>query len=86
MLCTRCGQETLPPRWLDELDPEAREYAETFEPDAITCDTCLVADRAPQGEALPLFTPAPAQLPGQTTFGPPMDVNPNVGAWPNWHR
>jgi hypothetical protein len=29
------------------------------------CDPCRRLDRAPQGEAVRLFTPAPAQLPGQ---------------------
>jgi hypothetical protein len=29
------------------------------------CDTCRDLARAPQGEAVRLFTPAPAQLPGQ---------------------
>jgi hypothetical protein len=29
------------------------------------CDACQRADRAPQGEAVRLFNPAPAQLPGQ---------------------
>jgi hypothetical protein len=29
------------------------------------CDACRDLARAPQGEAVRLFTPAPAQLPGQ---------------------
>jgi hypothetical protein len=29
------------------------------------CAACVQSDRAPQGEAVRLFTPAPAQLPGQ---------------------
>jgi hypothetical protein len=33
------------------------------------CDACREADRAPQGEAVRLFTPAPAEMPGQTGFG-----------------
>lgn len=30
----------------------------------------------PQGEALPLFTPAPAQMPGQTMMGEPYRETP----------
>jgi hypothetical protein len=30
------------------------------------CDACRASDRAPQGEAVRLFTPAPATMPGQT--------------------
>jgi hypothetical protein len=29
------------------------------------CEICRAAERQPQGEAVRLFTPAPAQLPGQ---------------------
>jgi hypothetical protein len=32
---------------------------------AARCDACRDLTRAPQGEAVRLFTPAPAQLPGQ---------------------
>jgi DnaJ-class molecular chaperone len=30
------------------------------------CDTCRALERAPQGESLALFTPAPAMMAGQT--------------------
>jgi hypothetical protein len=30
------------------------------------CDSCREREREPQGEAVRLFTPAPAQMPGQT--------------------
>jgi hypothetical protein len=33
------------------------------------CRACREADRAPQGEAVRLFEPAPATMPGQTGFG-----------------
>jgi hypothetical protein len=33
------------------------------------CDACRALERQPQGEAVRLFTPAPAQMPGQTVFG-----------------
>ena len=29
------------------------------------CDSCRAADRQPQGEAVRLFAPAPAVMPGQ---------------------
>lgn len=32
------------------------------------CQTCRKLDRAPQGEAVRLFQPAPTQLPGQLTI------------------
>lgn len=32
------------------------------------CATCRAVDREPQGEAVRLFTPAPAQMPGQTAL------------------
>jgi predicted amidophosphoribosyltransferase len=31
----------------------------------VVCDTCRDSDRTPQGEALALFTPAPAVMAGQ---------------------
>jgi hypothetical protein len=33
------------------------------------CATCRAVDHEPQGEAVRLFTPAPAQMPGQLGFG-----------------
>jgi hypothetical protein len=33
------------------------------------CAACVQSDREPQGEAVRLFTPAPASMPGQTGFG-----------------
>jgi hypothetical protein len=32
------------------------------------CATCRKLERAPQGEAVRLFTPAPNQMPGQLSF------------------
>lgn len=56
--CARCGQSAL----------EGRTVA--YAPgEGFVCNVCLAADRAPQGEAVRLFTPAPAQLPGQTMMG-----------------
>lgn len=36
--------------------------------DEKVCDACRAAERAPQGEAVRLFAPAPAVMPGQTGF------------------
>jgi hypothetical protein len=33
------------------------------------CESCRDRERQPQGEAVRLFTPAPAQMPGQLGFG-----------------
>jgi hypothetical protein len=51
--CLRCGQRPAP-------------IIETrCGPFCGYCDACRDLARAPQGEAVRLFTPAPAQLPGQ---------------------
>jgi hypothetical protein len=34
------------------------------------CNACQQQDRAPQGETVRLFEPAPVQMPGQIPFGP----------------
>jgi hypothetical protein len=54
--CPRCHQ-------IMALDPR---------PDApwisVVCETCRAIERAPQGEAVRLFAPAPNQITGQLTF------------------
>lgn len=50
--CDRCGQLT------------AYDAAEAFSGPAL-CPKCTKLDRAPQGEAVRLFEPAPAQITGQ---------------------
>lgn len=60
--CQRCGQARIPAR-LVEPTPCGGVY--TVPP---YCDQCAAQDRAPQGETVRLFEPAPTQLPGQTFF------------------
>jgi hypothetical protein len=51
-ICERCGQ-------LNGREPE--------HPDAIVvCDPCRDLERAPQGETVKLFEPAPAVMSGQS--------------------
>jgi hypothetical protein len=52
-------------------------YARTFG----ECAKCREADRAPQGEAVRLFTPAPAQLPGQEFFAVDVEPMPSRYRW-----
>jgi hypothetical protein len=59
--CERCGQSCIthyPDGWSVPMDRTG----------AIVCDSCRERDRQPQGEAVRLFTPAPAQMPGQTVL------------------
>jgi hypothetical protein len=51
--CDRCGQ-------LMRYDAGEHFYSDAL------CGPCLERDRAPQGEAMALFTPAPATMAGQT--------------------
>ena len=51
--CDRCGQ-------LTAYVPDVHFYED------VVCGSCREAERAPQGEALSLFTPAPTQMAGQT--------------------
>jgi hypothetical protein len=57
--CTECRQTTIPPRLVESTD---RGGIYTV---PARCERCRDLARAPQGEAVRLFTPAPAQLPGQ---------------------
>jgi hypothetical protein len=58
--CPRCGQTVASDR-----DPLL--FVVNHVP--MVCDSCRERDREPQGETVRLFTPAPAQMPGQTVFG-----------------
>lgn len=63
--CPRCGQADV------IAAAHAAIYAETGSPIArglsrgAVCAPCRTRDRAPQGETVPLFNPAPAGIPGQ---------------------
>jgi hypothetical protein len=60
--CERCGQSCItvrPDGWSVPMDRTG----------AIVCELCRERDRQPQGEAVRLFTPAPAVMPGQLGFG-----------------
>jgi hypothetical protein len=51
--CCQCGQESA--------------FAPSFAfPASVVCEHCRAVQRAPQGEAMSLFTPAPATMAGQT--------------------
>lgn len=67
--CHRCGAQSVAyysEGALRGADAEnARRVAAGREPFARVCDSCRALDRAPQGEAVRLFIPAPAQTPGQ---------------------
>jgi hypothetical protein len=56
-VCVRCWQDCAFP--IQELDLSKP-------PVPHVCDACRALDRAPQGEAMNLFTPAPTQMAGQT--------------------
>jgi hypothetical protein len=50
-------------------NPGPHDVPTTRETDALWRSQHLAALREPQGEAMALFTPAPAQIPGQLTIG-----------------
>lgn len=54
-LCSRCHQFTVPGQDLKQHPADA----------PLVCDTCRAVEREPQGEAVQLFTPAPAVMRGQ---------------------
>lgn len=49
--------------------------------DVATCDTCRKLERAPQGERVRLFEPAPEQLPGQEFFALEAEPMPSRYRW-----
>jgi hypothetical protein len=49
--------------------------------DEKVCDACRDLARAPQGEAVRLFTPAPTQLPGQEFFAVDVEPMPSRYRW-----
>lgn len=53
--CSHCGQQA------------AFEPSAAF-PGFLKCEHCLGLERQPQGETVRLFEPAPAVMPGQTSF------------------
>jgi hypothetical protein len=62
--CTECRQTTIPPRLVESTDRGG--ICDTVPAALRGCEpACRDLARAPQGEAVRLFTPAPAQLPGQ---------------------
>jgi hypothetical protein len=62
--CNRCGLFAPCERHAEPFDSCSR--CGQLSDAAGTCRACREADRAPQGEAVRLFTPAPATMPGQT--------------------
>ena len=67
--CQRCGQSVAfysPGALLGFQMENARRADAGREPFPTICDACRASDRAPQGEPLSLFTPAPTQMAGQT--------------------
>jgi hypothetical protein len=73
-----------PPRHHEKGSVVCFECGQSFwrYPDhALKCESCREADRAPQGEAVRLFTPAPAQLPGQEFFAVDVEPMPSRYRW-----